>query len=157
MGVAPASPTKEPCSRMQRVSTCWAACSHAVQHAPLSVLPLTLFAHRVSAAHFRLPSFDMDRTSEAECDSICYLQTQQSAKSFSYATQRKQQFEQAERLQAVQQANRPQHPSIKYDNINQFSQKVELYRGRYAGSHMQVPSALLQPDRTVHSCPAVLN
>jgi len=65
-----------------------------------------------------------------DCDSVCYLQAQPSAKSFSFASQRKQQFEQAEKLQAVQQATKQQQPSIKYENISQFSQKVELYRGR---------------------------
>lgn len=74
----------------------------------------------------------------AECDSICYLQAQPSAKSFSFATQRRQLLEQAEKAQAAQQASKQQHPTIKYDNINQFSQKVELYRGRCA--------AIMTPD-----------
>lgn len=78
----------------------------------------------------RLLGIDFSVSSSGELDSICYLQTQQSAKSFSFASQRKQQFEQAEKLQAAQQAHKLQRPNIKYENINQFSQKVELYRGR---------------------------
>lgn len=80
---------------------------------------------------FRLANIDFSKPSPGgEGDSICYLQAQQSAKSFSFATQRKQQFEDAEKLQAAQQASTQQRPIIKYDSINQFSQKVELYRGR---------------------------
>lgn len=65
---------------------------------------------------------------------MCYLQTQQSAKSFSFAAQRKQQLEQAEKVHAAQQQQQqsarcsPAH--IKYESLSQFSQKVELYRGR---------------------------
>jgi hypothetical protein len=77
-----------------------------------------------------LSSIDFSIPAGGEVDSICYLQAQQSAKSFSFATQRKQQFEQAEKQQAAQAAHKEQCPSVKYDNINQFSQKVELYRGR---------------------------
>lgn len=81
---------------------------------------------------FRLANIDFSKAAPGgvEGDSICYLQAQQSAKSFSFATQRKQQFEHAEKLQAAQQASTQQRPNIKYDSINQFSQKVELYRGR---------------------------
>lgn len=80
---------------------------------------------------FRLANVDFSKASPGgEGDSICHLQAQQSAKSFSFATQRKQQFEHAEKLQAAQQASTQQRPNIKYDSINQFSQKVELYGGR---------------------------
>jgi hypothetical protein len=67
-------------------------------------------------------------------DSICYLQTQQSAKSFSFASQRKQQLEHSERLSAAAAAHARQQPAarIKYDSIGQFNQRVELYRGRCA-------------------------
>jgi hypothetical protein len=61
-------------------------------------------------------------------DSIVFLQTQQSAKSFSSAaTSRRQPILQADTLQAGQWQVAER---VKYDNINQFSQKVELYRGR---------------------------
>lgn len=73
---------------------------------------------------------DFSLPAGGEADSICYLQAQQSAKSFSFATQRKKQFEQAEKQQAAQAAHKQQRPISRYDNINQFSQKVELYRGR---------------------------
>jgi hypothetical protein len=67
-------------------------------------------------------------------DSVCYLQAggvQGSAKSFSFAAQRKHELEQAERRQAAaQQSAWAASPSIKADSITQFSQKVELYRGR---------------------------
>lgn len=76
-----------------------------------------------------------DYSTAGEVDSVCYLQTgvQQSAKSFSFASQRKQQYEQQEKLQAAQQSRQQQRPAVKYDNISQFSQKIELYRGRCAG------------------------
>lgn len=66
-------------------------------------------------------------------NAVCYLQTQQSAKSFSYASQYKQQVEHTERIQAAvaQQAQWQPATRIKYENVNQFTQKVELYRGRY--------------------------
>jgi hypothetical protein len=65
-------------------------------------------------------------------DSICYLQTQHSAKSFSFASQRKQQLEHNERLSAAAAAQARHQPTarIKYDSIGQFNQRVELYRGR---------------------------
>lgn len=78
----------------------------------------------------RLAGIDLLGSAGGNGDSICYLQAQQSAKSFSFATQRKQHYEQAEKIQAAQQAHIQQHPGIKYDSISQFSQKVELYRGR---------------------------
>lgn len=78
---------------------------------------------------------------------VCYLQTQQSARSFSYASQLKQQVEHTERIQAAvsQQAQWQPTSRIKYDSINQFSQKVELYRGRYGSraSHLCAADATL--------------
>lgn len=83
----------------------------------------------------RLAAVDFS-TGAGDADSVCYLQAgaqvQHSAKSYSFASQRKQQYEQSEKLQAAQQTRQQQRPGIKYDSISQFSQRVELYRGRCA-------------------------
>jgi hypothetical protein len=58
---------------------------------------------------------------------------QQSAKSFSFVQNRVKQVEKAEQRQLLQQQSLKQSAAaqrVAYDNIGQFSQKVELYRGR---------------------------
>jgi hypothetical protein len=63
-------------------------------------------------------------------ESVCYIRPQQSAKSFSYAQIKSQQVERAEQQLQRQISSKPAHPQIKYESVSQFSQKVELYRGR---------------------------
>lgn len=74
-------------------------------------------------------------------DSICYLQAGQqvqgSAKSFSFAVQRRQQLEAADKAaSAVKAASAALvcagPATLNYESITQFSQKVELYRGSVA-------------------------
>lgn len=70
---------------------------------------------------------------DGSTDATCVLATvEQSAKSFSYVPVRKRQVEAAEQAAQAQQAPFQPAPQsrIKYDSISQFSQKVELYRGR---------------------------
>ncbi|KAF6256038.1 kinase-like domain-containing protein [Scenedesmus sp. NREL 46B-D3] len=91
------------------------------------------------------PGFEVGRSAQSEScglpddpvpsnDGICYLQTQPSAKSFSFASQRKQQLEHSERLSTAAAAQARHSPTarVKYDSIGQFSQRVELYRGSVA-------------------------
>jgi hypothetical protein len=60
------------------------------------------------------------------------VRPEQSAKSFSYVPVRKRQVEAAEQAAQAQAAPAQVAPQsrVKYDSISQFSQKVELYRGR---------------------------
>jgi len=63
-------------------------------------------------------------------DATCVVRPEASAKSFSYVPVRKRQVEAAE--QAAQHAPAQSVPQsrVKYESISQFSQKIELYRGR---------------------------
>lgn len=74
--------------------------------------------------------------SDATCTLIA--RPEQSAKSFSYVPVRKRQVEAAEQAARAEQVTTHQLPPqahIKYESISQFSQKVELYRGRWALAH----------------------
>lgn len=73
--------------------------------------------------------------SESGEDTSCMIRAgvQQSAKSFSFVQNRVKQVEKAEQRQLLQQQSLKQTAAaqrVQYDNIGQFSQKVELYRGR---------------------------
>ena len=63
-------------------------------------------------------------------ESVCYIRPQQSVKSFSYAQVKSKQVERAEQQLQRQISSKPTHPQVKYESVSQFSQKVELYRGR---------------------------
>lgn len=133
MGSAPVAASEDTCSsRQQRVSP--QQCQACSVLLPCDVLACMLRAITYGSCWCRLSGLDWEGDAAGgAADSVCYLQAhvQQSAKSFSFASQRRQQLEQAEKAHAAQQASVSSRPSsIKYDNINQFSQKVELYRGR---------------------------
>eukprot|EP00877_Chromochloris_zofingiensis_P008085 jgi/Chrzof1/352/Cz01g12180.t1 len=76
-----------------------------------------------------LGSGDGSRGDET-ADSVCYLRTQNTARSFSYAQVKKKQVEQAEHIAAqMHQTRLAPQKTIKYDSVSQFSHKVDLYRG----------------------------
>lgn len=140
-------------SSSRRICSC--VCAH--KHTALQPPPPPPPARPATAAIPHNPSSSLcDDASglsglRAGGDASCYLmQPQQSAKSFSAASQRKQLLEQAERLEAAAAAARGQAAAaaaLKYDSINQFSQRVELYRGRCAVSRAGARCTVCQQRR----------